>query len=137
MIFNPEKKCNKVELFYDKTSLERVKAIKYLGVFLDENLNCSRHIAHVETKLSTAIGVLYRLKNYVSKDILKIVYYSLTCTYFHICNNMLGECSCKISLQLQAKQNRIVKIISKINIKRTQLTPLYKKTTTKFSKLKE
>jgi len=50
-------------------------------VFLDENLNWSRHIAHVETKLSAAIGILYRLKNYVSKDILKIVYNSLAYTY--------------------------------------------------------
>jgi len=76
MTFSPEKKCNEVKVYYDKISLETVKTIKYLGVFLDENLNWSRHIAQVKIKLSAVIGVLYRLKNYVSKDILKIVYYS-------------------------------------------------------------
>jgi len=34
MIFSPEKKCNKVKLYYDKTSLEKVKTIKYLVCFL-------------------------------------------------------------------------------------------------------
>jgi len=39
MIFSPERKWNEVKLYYDKTFLEIVKTIKYLSVFLDENLN--------------------------------------------------------------------------------------------------
>jgi len=39
-------------------NIKRVKTIKHLLVYLDENLNWSKHVEFLETKLSLPTGIL-------------------------------------------------------------------------------
>ena len=45
-------------LFVNKKEINRVSSIKFLGVILDENLNCNEHLNTIENKVSKIIGIL-------------------------------------------------------------------------------
>ena len=51
--------------------LQRTNSLKYLGVIIDHKLNWTQHIAHVRNKVSKGIGIMYRARNYLTKNILK------------------------------------------------------------------
>jgi hypothetical protein len=56
---------------------DKVPAIKYLGVYFDPNLNFKYHVQQLSAKLSRALFQIRRVKNILSSDALKILYYSL------------------------------------------------------------
>jgi len=72
------KTSKEIIITYDQMQIKTVKTINYLGVYLDENLNWGKHIECLETKLSIAADILYQLKNYVHRDIIRMIYYSIT-----------------------------------------------------------
>ena len=51
--------------------------VKYLGVFIDENLNWKKHINEISTKLIKGNAMLSKLRHFVNKDILLSVYYGI------------------------------------------------------------
>ena len=50
---------------------------KYLWLFLDENLNFKSHIDFLKTKLRWANCLLSKIRHYVSKDLVRTIYYAL------------------------------------------------------------
>lgn len=60
-----------------KDKIEKTHCIKYLGVFLDENLNWKRHIEYVTNKVRKVIHKFYELRHVLPRNTLKMVYYSL------------------------------------------------------------
>jgi len=97
---------------YDQMQIKRVKTIKYLCVYLDENLNWGKHIEFLETKLSMAAGVLYQLKNYVHRDIVRMVYYSIAYSHLQYAITCWGNSPAKLLNKLQVKQNKLVRLVS-------------------------
>ena len=65
----------------DKT-ITRITCVKYLGVFIDDKLTWSNHIACLENKLSRSVGLLYRIRQYLSDSALKSLYLSFV--YSHL-----------------------------------------------------
>ena len=57
--------------------LERVKITKFLGVLIQENLNWKAHIDYVCDKISKSTAILAKLKHYVPRYVLLIIYKSL------------------------------------------------------------
>ena len=57
-------------------SLNRVSSTKFLGVIIDENLTWKNHIDAISKTISRYVGMLTKLKHFVSENIL----YSLNCT---------------------------------------------------------
>ena len=49
---------------------------KYLGILIDNKLSWKQHINHVNLKVSKGLAILYKLRNYVSERILKMLYFS-------------------------------------------------------------
>ena len=58
--------------------------VKYLGVFIDENLNWKIHINEISTKLIKGNAILPKLRHFVNKDILVSVYYGIMVFFTHI-----------------------------------------------------
>jgi hypothetical protein len=56
--------------------LEQKDCVKYLGIYLDHKLSWNHHIDIVKKKLSSAISIIYKLRYFVSPDILKHIYYA-------------------------------------------------------------
>ena len=53
------------------------QCVKYLSVFIDENLNWKKHINQISTKLIKGNAMLSKLRHFVNKDILLSVYYGI------------------------------------------------------------
>ena len=73
--------------------------IKYLCVFIDENLNWKIHINEISSKLIKGNAMLSKLQNYVNKDILLSVYYGIF--HSHL------ACLCLVWGQVKFSLNRI------------------------------
>ena len=54
-----------------------VDSAKYLGLTLQSDLHWKMHLTSLEKKLSRSIGLLSKIRRYVPKFLLKIIYYSI------------------------------------------------------------
>ena len=57
----------------NKALVERKKAVKYLGLYIDENLSWSSHIKELSLQLARSSGIVYKLRKFVSVDTLHTV----------------------------------------------------------------
>ena len=70
--------------------LQRTNSLKYLGVSIDHKLNGTQHIANVRNKVSKGIGIMYRARNYLTKNNLKSLYFSYIYPYLIYCVEIWG-----------------------------------------------
>ena len=49
---------------------------KYLGILIDNKVSWKQQINHVNLKVSKGLAILYKLRNYVSERILRMLYFS-------------------------------------------------------------
>ena len=73
-------------IIIDNIPLERKKSTKFLGVLIDVNLNWNEQIRHIITCISRNVGILYKTKHYLPKNILVMLYNSLILPYVSYCN---------------------------------------------------
>ena len=62
-------------------TVERESSIKFLGVWIDENLEWRDHIHTVENKIAESIGLLYQGKHYFDKNYPKQIYFAYIHAY--------------------------------------------------------
>ena len=60
-------------LTINKALKERKKSVKYLGLYIDENLRWSSHIKELSLQLARSSGIFYKLRKFVSIDTLRTV----------------------------------------------------------------
>ena len=61
----------------DRQAIAQKEYVKYLGVLIDSTLSFQFHITGVTKKVSRAIGLMYKVRHFVSKKIIISIYYSL------------------------------------------------------------
>ena len=78
MVFKRQgaKTSHKLSIHINNEIIVERNNTKYLGIYIDNQLNWKCHIAHVKTQLEKGIGLLRRLKYYLPAKILKNVYYA-------------------------------------------------------------
>ena len=89
VIFCPKQKKVNREIsikMYDTSanrycSVERKDFVKFLGILIDCNLKWKHHIDFVSLKISKTIGILARLRHFVSTETLLMIYRSLILPY--------------------------------------------------------
>ena len=75
---HPNKTINyDLKLKIDGKKIYLSDTVKYLGVYLDQHLNWKSHIHELSTKLSLAIGMLSKIRHYVSNNTLISIYYAI------------------------------------------------------------
>ncbi len=78
MIFHTNvKQVNPLYLLIDNTTIERALQFNFLGLTLDENLNCKGNIDKIFNKISKGIGILKKLKHFIRIKIKILIYNSL------------------------------------------------------------
>ena len=86
-----------------------VQGIKYLGVILDNKLSWIQHISYVKSKISKGIGIMYKARNYITKNALLGLYHSYIYPYPIYCIESWGNASnCHID-PLSKLQKRVAK----------------------------
>lgn len=64
-------------LYFNGQTISNVKHTKFLGINIDEHLNWKYHIAVVCDKLSKSCGILYKIRNLLTKEALISIYYTI------------------------------------------------------------
>ena len=64
MTISSPQKANKVKL--NLRNIEEKNYIKYLGIYIDKNLNWAPHIQHINRKISKNLGILFRLRHFLT-----------------------------------------------------------------------
>ena len=119
LLIEPKTKANNSTFHNFKVNLKGIKiqkslSTKYLGVILDENLDWKPHIKCLRTKLSQAVGILAKLRHYLNRKNLVVMYYFFF--YSHIIYGILGWCSATDTVlePIQVLQNKVLRIMNKI-----------------------
>jgi hypothetical protein len=66
-----------ITIIINKEAVDEVQQVKYLGILIDSQLTFKYHIDELNKKISRAIGVLYKLRPFVTSKILSNVYYAI------------------------------------------------------------
>ena len=79
VLFHPiQRKIPKsVTLFINNQSLTEENSIRYLGIYIDSNLNWKSHINYIAKKAERRIGTLSKLRCYLNSKTLLDLYYAL------------------------------------------------------------
>ena len=97
---------------------------KFLGIILDHRLNWKGHLLHVQNKLSSLCGILYRIRNIISRITARTIYLAIGLPYLNHGNIVRGSCHMTFLNSLLITQKKIVRIIMKKG-RREHSTPLF------------
>lgn len=93
--------------------IQKTMDIKYLGVVLDEKLNFSAQIKTLATRIRKVIGVMKKLRDVCSINILKTVYLAICQSLLNYCIGIWG-CAAKTHLiALERAQRAVLKVMLK------------------------
>ena len=63
-------------VFLNNISIPQCKSIKYLDLTIDMNLNFDFHISNIAYKISRTVGIISKIRHYLSKKALLKIYYA-------------------------------------------------------------
>ena len=116
---------NELEKIMDGKKLYPSKYAKYLGVLIDSHLTFSYHMNSISTKLSRSVGLLTKIRHYVTKDTLLSIYFGIFSSIITYAALIWWQIKSRHLIRLVTLQNKAIKIINFTNI-RDRMTPLYK-----------
>ena len=103
--------CDLIHLPIYDSFLNVQTCVKVLGVSIDNSVCWIEHIDKLTTELSQLIGLLYRIKCYLSFEVRILFYNSYILPHIDYCINVWGNASqCHID-KLQVLQNRAARVI--------------------------
>ena len=113
--YKPSKK-DRIPLVLPKLSIcnNEIKwseSIKFLGVFLDENLTWKDHIRYLENKIAKNLGLLFRSKPYLTKKCLLSLYHSYIYTYISYANIAWESTYISNLKKMNSQQKHAIRII--------------------------
>ena len=115
------------ELHLGNQHINRVRCTKFLGIFIDEDLDWSDHIDYVAKKISSGAYAIRAAKHILSADNLKSLYFSLVHSHLIYGNMVWGSAyQCKLN-KLVKLQKKCVRYICKL--------PYNERTSPHFKKL--
>ena len=105
MIFNNRKRPADLSIQIGNSTIERTQVHKFLGVYIDEQLIFKDHTKNLCSKISKGVGLLRRIKDFIPKQILRQLHYTLIHSKFTYAITTFGT----------ANQNAIQKLVNLIN----------------------
>jgi hypothetical protein len=110
----------KIEI--NRSEIERVRTFDFLGFTLNEHLSWKTHINKISNKVSRTVGILSRLRNYLSTPTLKLIYNTLLVPHFSYGITIFGN-NCP---RLEKLQKKAIRIINKSKYN-AHTSPLFKR----------
>ena len=93
-------------------AIKKISKCKTLGVIIDDKLLWKDHINEISAKVSKGLGIMRRIKTFVTQSVMQSLYNSLILPYFDYCN-MVWENTAKYNLQkIKKMQNRAARILT-------------------------
>lgn len=79
-----------INILIDNCPINHCNETKFLGVLIDSKLLWRQHIQEITSKVSRLTGILYKIRNSITSDCLKLVYMSLAYPHFLYCSAIWG-----------------------------------------------
>jgi hypothetical protein len=99
--------------------------IKYLGIFLDEQINWKQQIKHVNNKIAKNIGIINKLRHYLDLKMIKQLYYTLIYPYLTYGVMSWGNTYKSSLTKISTKQNKCLLRNMFFAYSRESATPYY------------
>ena len=117
MIISLIHKTKNVEytLNIDNKEILKRPFIKFLGVYLDEQLNWHKHIQIYKSKISRSLYAINTAKQYLAKKHLKTLYYSFIHPYLEYGIPLWGSTHITYTKQLFIIQKKAIRILTNAN----------------------
>ena len=119
MIINNRDRPPDLNLKIGNSNIERCSEHKFLGVYIDDRLTFSTHISKISSKISRGIGVIRKMKQIVSREVLRQLYFSFIYSNFTYAITTYGSASRNQLKRLNNLINKSIKIVSNVD----RLTP--------------
>ena len=100
------------ELSIDNVPIEKVTSVKSLGIFIDENLRLQTHIDKLSKKITSGIGAIKKIRDFVPTPTLHCIYNALIQSLFDYCNIVWGNCRKTLFDWLQKLQYRAARVLT-------------------------
>ena len=111
---------------YPTTSIPIITTARYLGIILDDKLSFQPHIKLLEGKLSRSLGILRKVKPFLSTSCMLQLYYSFFHSHLQYGILLWGSTSKTYLSKIKVLQNKAIKVIGGGKW-RDRATPFYKK----------
>ena len=92
--------------------IKRVSSMKFLGIILDEHLTWELQINEVCNKLKSMFHAFYNIRNFLSKENIKTIYYTLIYSRIKYGIAVYGQASITKMKRIQILQNRLLKVLA-------------------------
>ena len=117
VVFRPYNKPLKhnITLKIQKKAIAEKKIVKYLGIMIDSGLTWQAHIDNLSKKISRSIGLLYKIRPFVNKHIMKMLYYSLVFSHLTYAIEIWGSADKTHLNRLLILQKRAVRLLSHLD----------------------
>ena len=77
MIFSYRKQLHLTNIKIGSATIEETNYFKFLGIIFDKHLTFKHHVDVIARKISKSVGLLFKLSKYLSREIIKTLYYFL------------------------------------------------------------
>lgn len=114
-----------VEIKMNNEVLQRVSYTNYLGLNIDDKLNWQEHYQKIVKKMLPMIGAIYRSRDYLNVTSKYKIYNGFFLSVFRYLITIWGACSTSLFKKYQILQNKILKILFKLNC-RTPTVDIYR-----------
>ena len=106
--------------------LENVERTTYLGVTIDKNLSFSSHTQLVTSKISKAIGIFYKIRDYLPIEARISYYYAFIYPYLSYCVEIWGGTYSIHLKNLKMQQKRMIRLIAQVS-RLSHTSPIFKR----------
>ena len=102
-----------VRLKFGEQSIKRVKSTKYIGATIDEKLNWEEHVNQLIKSLHRYFGIFYNLRNFVNKDLIRVMYFSSIYSRVSYGIEVYGTCKATLFNKLQVTVNKLLRVLNR------------------------
>ena len=99
----------------DDIVINRVTVTKYLGIYMDEHLTWETHITHLCKSLMKYFGIFKKLKDSITKDIARKLYYAFIYSRIDYGIQIYGSCNKSLLSKIQILSNKLLKFLLKLH----------------------
>ena len=100
------------------------RSVKYLGIKIHENLNWKQHIHDIAIKLNRANALLYTIRNFVNRHILRTIYFVIFETHLNYAN-LIWDQNLNTESRIVIRQWKALRIIN-LESRGSHSGPLFK-----------
>ena len=93
-------------------SIERNQSIYFLGIHIEETLDWKCHIDYIYSKISRTTGVLYKLKQFLPRNVLMNIYNATILPHLNYCNIIWGNTYKTKVNKIYILQKRVARLIT-------------------------